>query len=292
MTSETTGSPDTAPVQVTDGTRAAPGHREQGHREPDRPPAGTRKPGRIGFDPVPSADTAGHREPGRASDGTRAPGRFGLDPIPSAGVPGHREPDRPPDGTRKPSCLDVDPVPLVDDPRRRTTGPRARRFRLPSGHRDPVVGSDSRTGGCRAAEAPPAGSGFLLRLVRRQEAAFAIVGAVNTVMGIGLTVAWLTVLGDSVPPSAGVAAAYLTGIGIAFVLHRRLVFRVRGRIVRDFLGFAAVNCGGLIANALLLEVAVSLFGFPRAPSAVMVMGAVAAGTFFGHRYISFRRPAV
>lgn len=136
------------------------------------------------------------------------------------------------------------------------------------------------------------GPGVLLRLVRRREIAFAMVGVVNTAMGIGLTVAWLALLGDAVPPSVGVVAAYVTGIGVAFVLHRRLVFRVRGRVLRDFLGFAAVNCGGLVANALLLEVAVSLFGFPRALSAVVVMGAVAAGTFFGHQYISFRRPAV
>lgn len=132
----------------------------------------------------------------------------------------------------------------------------------------------------------------LLRLVRRREIAFAIVGGVNTAMGIGLTVAWLALLGDSVPPSVGVVAAYVTGIGVAFVLHRRLVFRVHGRVLRDFLGFAAVNCGGLVVNAVLLEVAVSLFGFPRALSAVVVMGVVAAGTFFGHQYISFRRPAV
>lgn len=111
-------------------------------------------------------------------------------------------------------------------------------------------------------------------------------------MGIGLTVAWLALLGDSAPPSTAVAAAYGTGIGIAFVLHRRLVFRVHGRIVRDFLGFTVVNSGGLVANAALLEVAVGLFGFPRAPSAVVVMGGVAAATFFGHRYLSFRRPAV
>ncbi|WP_280419158.1 GtrA family protein [Nocardia carnea] len=136
------------------------------------------------------------------------------------------------------------------------------------------------------------GPGALLRLARRREVAFAMVGVVNTAMGIGLTVAWLALLGDSVPPSVGVIAAYITGIGIAFVLHRRLVFRVRGRVLRDFLGFAAVNCGGLFANAVLLELAVSLFGFPRALSAVVVMGAVAAGTFFGHQYISFRRPAV
>ncbi|MBF6351580.1 GtrA family protein [Nocardia flavorosea] len=119
-----------------------------------------------------------------------------------------------------------------------------------------------------------------------------MVGVVNTAMGIALTVAWLALLGDSVPPSVGVVAAYVTGIGVAFVLHRRLVFRVHGQVLRDFLGFAVVNCGGLAANAVLLEVAVSLFGFPPAPSAVVVMGAVAAGTFLGHQYISFRRPAV
>ncbi|MGW0179626.1 GtrA family protein [Nocardia sp. NPDC003345] len=157
----------------------------------------------------------------------------------------------------------------------------------------------SRPGGGAGAETTPpvdrdtcgrARPGPLLRLLRRQELAFAVVGAVNTVMGIGLTVAWLQILGPSVPPSAGVVAAYTTGIGIAFVLHRRLVFRVRGRVARDFLGFAAVNCGGLLANALLLELAVSVLGFPRTPAAVAVMGAVAVGTYFGHRFISFRRP--
>lgn len=146
----------------------------------------------------------------------------------------------------------------------------------------------------RGAAAPGSGgpAASIRRLWGRQEIAFAIVGIANTAMGIGLTVAWLALLGDSVPPSVGVVAAYVSGIGIAFFLHRRLVFRVHGRIVRDFVGFAVVNCGGLAANALLLEVAVSLLGCPRALSAVVVMGAVAAGTFFGHRYISFRRPAV
>ncbi|WP_328392492.1 GtrA family protein [Nocardia sp. NBC_00416] len=157
---------------------------------------------------------------------------------------------------------------------------------------DPAAHASPATASSEAGATPgePPDPGPLLRLVRRQGLAFAVVGAVNTVMGIGLTVAWLAVLGASVPPSAGVAAAYATGIGIAFVLHRKLVFRVQGRVFRDFVAFAAVNSGGLVANALLLELAVTVLGFPRAPAAVVVMGAVAAGTYFGHRYISFRRP--
>lgn len=136
----------------------------------------------------------------------------------------------------------------------------------------------------------PADPGPLLRLMRRRELAFAVVGAVNTAMGIGLTVGWLWLLGTAVPPSVAVAAAYATGVGIAFALHRNLVFRVRGRVLRDFVAFVAVNSGGLVANALLLELAVTVLGSPRAPAAVVVMGTVAVGSYFGHRSISFRRP--
>lgn len=136
------------------------------------------------------------------------------------------------------------------------------------------------------ADAP---AGLLLRVVRRQELAFALIGGFNTALGIVLTVVWMAVLGDSVPPAVAVALAYSIGVVSAFVLHRTLVFRVRGRVLRDFLGFVAVNSGGLVANMALLSLAVSVFGLPRMPSAVVVLGLVAVGSFFGHRHISFRR---
>ncbi|MFF3224146.1 GtrA family protein [Nocardia suismassiliense] len=131
--------------------------------------------------------------------------------------------------------------------------------------------------------------GPLLRLVQRQEVAFAAVGGFNTAVGIGLTVVWLAVLGDNVPPSVAVAAAYAVSIVIAFVLHRTLVFRVRGHLLRDFLRFVAVNSGGLLLNMALLELAVSVWHFPDKPAAVVVMGLVAIASYFGHRHISFRR---
>ncbi|WP_324190325.1 GtrA family protein [Nocardia cyriacigeorgica] len=134
-----------------------------------------------------------------------------------------------------------------------------------------------------------ADSGPLLRLVRRQELAFAVVGGFNTVLGIVLTVAWLAVLGDGVPPSVAVVAAYCVSVVVAFVLHRTLVFRVRGQLVRDFLAFVAVNSGGLLMNVVLLELAVTVLDFPEKPAAVVVMGFVAVVSFFGHRHISFRR---
>ncbi|MFC9896525.1 GtrA family protein [Nocardia sp. NPDC127579] len=134
--------------------------------------------------------------------------------------------------------------------------------------------------------------GPLLRLVRRQEIAFAMVGMVNTGLGMALTVMWLKVFGDHVPAAAAPAAAYAVSIVIAFVLHRTLVFRVRGHLIRDFLAFCGVNSGGLLMNMLLLQLAVSILHLPDIPSAVVVMGLVAIASFFGHRHISFRRKPV
>ncbi|MGQ4616970.1 GtrA family protein [Nocardia sp. R7R-8] len=131
--------------------------------------------------------------------------------------------------------------------------------------------------------------GLLVRVFRRQEVAFALVGACNTLLGIALTVVWLAVLGDAWPPAVAVVLAYAVGIVVAFVLHRTLVFRVRGRVLRDFAGFVVVNSGGLLMNTVLLSLAVAVLHLPRIPSAVVVMGLVAVASFFGHRYISFRR---
>ncbi len=139
---------------------------------------------------------------------------------------------------------------------------------------------------------PPAESenpGPLLRIVKRQELAFAVVGAVNTALGMGLTVMWLAILGASVPPAVAVVLAYAISIVIAFLLHRTLVFRVRGHAVRDFVRFVGVNSGGLLMNMALLSLAVSVLHLPSKPSAVVVMGLVAVASYFGHRYISFRR---
>src|SRR5690606_20816015 len=80
------------------------------------------------------------------------------------------------------------------------------------------------------------------RTLRRQEVGYVLVGGFNTVFGAALTVAWLTVLPDSAwAPAAAVALAYAISVVVAFVLHRTLVFRVRGRLLRDLLAFVAVN---------------------------------------------------
>lgn len=133
--------------------------------------------------------------------------------------------------------------------------------------------------------------GVLLRLIRRQEIAFAAVGATNTLLGIALTVLWLRLLPGGWPPAVAVAFAYAFSVVFAFFAHRTLVFRVRGRPWRDFARFAVVNSGGLVLNMVGVQLAVGTLGLSETPATVGVMGLVAVLSFFGHRHISFRRGA-
>ncbi|WP_187689348.1 GtrA family protein [Nocardia wallacei] len=145
-------------------------------------------------------------------------------------------------------------------------------------------GSNAPTGG------QPLAPGLLLRLIRRQEIAFAAVGGVNTLLGMVLTVVWLKVLPDSWPPATAVALAYCITIVFAFVAHRTLVFRVRGHALRDFVRFVLVNSGGMLLNMAGVQLAVGVAHLPETPATVAVMGLVAVASFFGHRHFSFRRP--
>lgn len=144
-----------------------------------------------------------------------------------------------------------------------------------------------------AAPESEAAPGPLLRLVQRQEVAYALVGGFNTVMGMALTIFWLTILEGSVSKDVAgalsVALAYSIGVVIAFVLHRTLVFRVRGHLLRDFVAFVGVNTVGMVLNMAGLQFAISVLHAPEKPAAIVVMGLVAVVSFFGHRYISFRR---
>jgi putative flippase GtrA len=134
---------------------------------------------------------------------------------------------------------------------------------------------------------------MLLRVIRRQEVAFAAVGVANTLLGMVMTVVWEAVLGHAWPPAVAVALAYAVSIVFAFVAHRSLVFRVRGHLVRDFVRFVLVNSGGMVLNMAGVQLAVGVLHLPETPATVVVMALVAVASYFGHRHFSFRRsPAV
>ena len=152
----------------------------------------------------------------------------------------------------------------------------------------------------RAVEPDPSEAprpGVLLRLIRDQRIAFLVVGAFNTGVGYLLFVLFDFLVGRQVTPALGASAAsvvtllcaHVVAPMIAFVLHRNLVFRVRGHALRDFVRFQAVYVVTFSINIVLLPVLV-LLGIPTLLAQLLITVVTVVISWFGHKYFSFRRP--
>lgn len=143
--------------------------------------------------------------------------------------------------------------------------------------------------------APPS---RLIQLVHDPRTAFLVVGGINTVVGFGIFVACSVTVGHLVDRRFGMVAGSLVTVGIAhilsvlfaFVMHRRLVFRVRGHVMRDLLRFETVYLTSLSINAVALIGLVEL-GVHRIPAQAIVFLPTLLLNYLGHRYFSFRRSA-
>lgn len=143
--------------------------------------------------------------------------------------------------------------------------------------------------------APP---GPLMRLIHDQRVAFLVVGGINTVVGFGIFVVCSETVGDLVDRRFGMVAGSLVTVGIshvlsvlfAFVMHRRLVFRVRGHVLRDLARFESVYLTTFGLNAVALPVLVEL-GVQRVLAQALLFVPILVLNYLGHRYFSFRRSA-
>jgi putative flippase GtrA len=144
----------------------------------------------------------------------------------------------------------------------------------------------------------PAPPGPLIRLVHDQRVAFLVVGGINTAVGLGIFVACSLTVGHFVDGRFGTVAGALVTIGIshvlsvlfAFVMHRRLVFRVRGHVLRDLVRFESVYLTTFGLNAVALIVLVEL-GVHRIPAQAIIFLPTQLLNYLGHRYFTFRRSA-
>jgi putative flippase GtrA len=143
--------------------------------------------------------------------------------------------------------------------------------------------------------APP---GPLIRLVNDQRVAFLLTGVINTVVGFAIFIAISESVGHFVDHRFGKVAGALVTAGVthvltvlfAFVTYRRLVFRVRGHVLRDLIRFWSVYivAGGI--NIVTLPMLVEL-GLQRIPAQAIILAGTTLLSYFGHRHFSFRRGA-
>lgn len=140
--------------------------------------------------------------------------------------------------------------------------------------------------------------GLLLRLIRDQRVAFLVVGVLNTAFGFAVFIATSATVGSFVDHGYGKVAGSLVTLAIthvlavlfAFCMHRWLVFRVRGHLLRDLLRFWSVYLVAGAINFVALPLLVEA-GFDRIRAQVAIVASTTFLSWFGHRYFSFRRGA-
>jgi putative flippase GtrA len=116
------------------------------------------------------------------------------------------------------------------------------------------------------------------------------VGAFNTLIGATFFVTLELTVGRVVGYMVVLLLAHVLSVLCAFVLHRRLVFRVKGNVLVDLVRFEMVYLGGLGINAILLPVLVEVAQLPVIMSQFLIVSVTALVSFFGHKHFSFRRP--
>ena len=129
-------------------------------------------------------------------------------------------------------------------------------------------------------------------LLKDQRIRFLIVGGINTVLGYGIFVLLEYLIAGRFGDFSYMLALviqYSISIILAFILHRRFVFQVQGRLWLDFGRFVLTNLVGFGLNAALLPLLVQFAGLhPRVAQAVALL-LVTVVSYLGHKYFSFRR---
>ncbi|WP_309068026.1 GtrA family protein [Microbacterium sp.] len=146
----------------------------------------------------------------------------------------------------------------------------------------------------QAIGAGAAPDGPLLRLIKDRRVAFLVVGAINT--GVGFV--WFilfSLLFDQVWPDAKwtifltITCAHLCSTISAFVLYRKLVFRVRGHLWLDFWRFQLVYLTSFLLNHLVVPPLTILLGLDDIVAQFLFTFVIAVISWFGHSRFSFHR---
>jgi putative flippase GtrA len=132
---------------------------------------------------------------------------------------------------------------------------------------------------------------LLRRLYDDERIRFVAVGGFNTALGYVLFAGLYLLSGAQIGYLACLFIQYGLSVPLAFFLHRRVTFRVRGNdhLVTDFARFCGVYVIALGFNTATLPLlVVSTHLSPLIAQGVVVLVSTVA-TYFGHKLFSFRR---
>ena len=127
--------------------------------------------------------------------------------------------------------------------------------------------------------------------LRDKRIRFVLAGGVNTGFGFGCFVVYQDLVGVRWGYMLTLLLAHCTSVLFAFVVHRSVVFRVSGSLLRDLWRFESVYLVTLSLNAVLLPLLVEVGGLPVIIAQAAITAANVVVSWLGHSRFSFRRPA-
>jgi putative flippase GtrA len=159
----------------------------------------------------------------------------------------------------------------------------------------PVAVSDARPHDENLPPGVAGEDGLLFRIIKDRRVAFLFVGGLNTAIGtmwFALFDFWLGTKWNGYGHYPALILTYIVSILCAFVLYRRIVFKVHGNVLRDLARFSTVYISAFAINLVLLWVMVHVFHWHPFLSQCLITFVTTVLSWVGHNRYSFRRPAV
>jgi putative flippase GtrA len=121
---------------------------------------------------------------------------------------------------------------------------------------------------------------------------YLIIGGVNTGFAFLFFAGLLVATRDVLHYLAVLVITHVVTTFTAYLTQRTFVFQVKDRFWGDLPRFWSVYLIGLGLNGALLGVFVEILQLPVLWAQALVTIILAVGTYFAHKYVSFRRPSV
>jgi putative flippase GtrA len=133
---------------------------------------------------------------------------------------------------------------------------------------------------------------LISRLYHDQRIRFLAVGGINTLVGYVLFVAFDSLVFEHIRFGYLLSffVSYAITIGLAFILYRRFVFKVRGRVFGDLIRFVGVYAVAIGINVVALPLLVEGVRLPPFLAQAIILVVTTLVSFFGHKKVSFYRP--
>lgn len=127
------------------------------------------------------------------------------------------------------------------------------------------------------------------RLLADQRVRFLMTGAANAAMAFGVFVMFQHLFTGRWGYLWAIAATHVVTVLVGFASHRRLVFGVRGHVLRDLSKFELVHLTNVLINTVLLALAVEVLHMHVVFAQALIVLISAAYSWFGHSRFTFAR---